>query len=93
MDFTIAHMAADALALSADVGSAVLDDSLSMVDDVGLTTAAATLTRRTYWRNLVPRRGNRPCPCGRGSWRDCKHRWAAAAPTATTNVPRFSVEL
>lgn len=45
--------------------------------------AAATLTRRTYWRNHVPVSGSRPCPYGRGKWSRCGHRWGQPAPEIT----------
>ncbi|MEQ4209668.1 hypothetical protein [Actinopolymorpha sp. B9G3] len=88
MEPTIALIIADAMLASGEVIADVLDQSLAVVDDVGLTTAAATLTRRTYWRNLIPVRGNRACPCGRGRWRDCRHWWKETAPSI--EVPRTS---
>ena len=80
-DFTIAHKATDALIFSAQVGEWLLAHSLQVVDDIGLTTGAATLTSRRYWRDLTPVRGARRCPCGRGRASDCGHRWGAPAPT------------
>lgn len=77
---TIAFKIADSVIASGSVITGVLDRSLALVDDVGLTTAAATLTRRTYWRNFSPVRGSRPCPCGRGKWSHCGHRWGAPVP-------------
>jgi hypothetical protein len=59
---TIALTVADALIAVGTVITDVLDDSLAVVDDVGLTTAAATLTRRVYWRNFSPVRGKPPLP-------------------------------
>ncbi|MFI7289777.1 hypothetical protein ACIBRY_24475 [Streptomyces anulatus] len=53
---------------------------MALVDDFGLTTAAATLTRRTYWRAFHPTRGSRACPRGRGKWSACGHRWGAVRP-------------
>ena len=80
MDFTIAFAVADALIASGAVICDLLEQALLLVDDFGLTTGAATLTRRWYWRDFKPVRGNRACPCGRGSWSDCRHRWGEPAP-------------
>ena len=80
---TIAFAVADALVASGSVIADVLDQSLAVVDDMGLTTRAATLTQRSYWRNLSPVRGKRACPCGRGPASACKHRWGESAPTVT----------
>ncbi len=76
-DFTIAHMAADATIVCHQLGRELLEHGLWLVDDFGLTTAAATLTRRVYWRALMPVKGSRACPCGRGRASDCGHRWGA----------------
>jgi hypothetical protein len=80
---TIALTAADALIAAGSVITDVLEDSLAVVDDMGLTTAAATLTRRVYWRNFSPVRGNRPCQCGRGRASVCRHYWGQPAPVVT----------
>lgn len=80
---TIALAAADATIAAGKVITDVLEQSLAVVDDMGLTTTAATLTRRVYWRNLIPVRGSRPCPCGRGRASACQHRWGEAAPALT----------
>jgi hypothetical protein len=84
--FTIAYKAADALILTAKVGQELLAHGLRVVDDIGLTTGAATLTRRTYWRALRPVKGSRRCPCGRGQASDCNHRWGAFAPVLDCQV-------
>lgn len=78
---TIAYIVADALIAAGSVIVDVLEQSLAIVDDMGLTTAAASMTRRVYWRNFFPVRGNRPCPCGRGRASACGHRWGQPAPT------------
>lgn len=80
---TIALTVADALMAAGSVITDVLEDSLAVVDDMGLTTAAATLTRRVYWRNLSPVRGNRSCSCGRGRASVCRHYWGQPAPVVT----------
>ena len=77
---TIALAVADALIAAGTVITDVLEQSLAVVDDMGLTTAAATLTRRVYWRNFSPVRGNRACPCGRGRASACRHYWGQPAP-------------
>ena len=80
---TIALTVADALIATGTVITDVLEDSLAVVDDMGLTTAAATLTRRVYWRNFSPVRGNRPSSCGRGRASVCRHYWGQSAPVVT----------
>lgn len=77
---TIALIAADALAAVGSVIIDVLTQALAVVDDMGLTTGAATLTRYSYWRNFFPVRGTRPCPCGRGKASQCQHYWDRPAP-------------
>jgi len=81
LDFTIAHQTADALIVCGTIGVDLLEQTLQLVDDFGLTTRAAELTEYRYWRNLTPVKGQRQCPCGRGSWSACGHRWNAPAPT------------
>src|SRR5215467_6138197 len=82
---TIAFTVAYALIAAGTVIADVLQQSLAVVDDMGLTTAAATLTRRVYWRNFSPVRGNSPCPCGRGRASVCRHYWGQPAPVV--NIP------
>ncbi|MGV6990092.1 hypothetical protein ACUY3U_01210 [Gordonia amicalis] len=78
---TVVHNAADATVELYRISSHLLDFGLRIVDDFCLTTASANLTTGSSWRQLVPVRGNRLCPCGNGKWRSCGHRWGAAAPT------------
>ncbi|QEM25589.1 hypothetical protein D6M20_01845 (plasmid) [Rhodococcus qingshengii] len=80
LDFLIAHQCADSTVAAVQVGLSLLSQALEIVDDIGLTTGAATLTRHTYWRNLKPVRGNRQCPCGKGKWPACQHRWGGPTP-------------
>lgn len=78
---TVAFAIADSLIAAGIQMLNLLDDGLAIVDDFGLTTAAATLTRRTYWRDFHPTRGSRACPCGRGKWSACGHHWGSPIPT------------
>lgn len=64
----------------ATAASSLLRSSLALVDDFGLTTAAGTLTRRSYFRQLTPQRGRKHCPCGCGPWSDSGHFWGQSAP-------------
>ncbi|MFJ5786563.1 hypothetical protein [Streptomyces hydrogenans] len=77
---TVALAVADAVIAAGTHLLDALEDGLAVVDDFGLTTAAATLTRRTYWRDFQPVRGSRACPCGRGKWSACGHRWGQETP-------------
>jgi hypothetical protein len=75
----VAH-AADAVTTCGSLTFKILNQMLEIVDDFGLTTAAATYTTRDYWRNFTPTRGNRQCQCGRGSWARCAHWWGGRTP-------------
>ncbi|MEV5525937.1 hypothetical protein [Streptomyces prunicolor] len=77
---TVAFAVADSLIAAGTHMVNLLDDGLAIVDDFGLTTAAATLTRRNYWRDFHPTRGSRACPCGRGKWSTCGHHWGSPIP-------------
>lgn len=76
----VADVCVDSLLTCGSIGLDLLDDALAVVDDFGLTTRAAHLTDRDYWRKLSPTTGNRRCSCGRGKWATCQHWWAASAP-------------
>lgn len=77
----IADYLAESLITTGNVVLDVLNQSLVLVDDFGLTTEASLLTRRSIWRGFRPVRGSRQCPCGRGKWAACGHRWGEPAPT------------
>ncbi|WP_329433214.1 hypothetical protein OG564_10795 [Streptomyces sp. NBC_01280] len=81
LEATVAFAIADSLIAAGTHMLNLLEDGLAIVDDFGLTTAAATLTRRTYWRDFHPTRGSRACPCGRGKWSTCGHHWGSEIPT------------
>lgn len=76
----VADNIGQAVAVSGTVALSVLEQALAVVDDFGLTTEAALLTQRRMWRSWPPARGSRQCPCGRGKWAVCGHRWGAHAP-------------
>lgn len=78
---TVAFAVADSLIATGTHMLDLLEDGLAIVDDFGLTTAAATLTRRRYWRDFHPTRGSRACPCGRGKWSTCGHHWGSQIPS------------
>lgn len=82
--FSIAESAADSTVNAACIGLSLLWSSLSIVDDFGLTTAAATLTDHVYWRNFKPALRNAECPCGCGKYKKSLHKWRAAAPPLRT---------
>lgn len=55
--------------------------ALKLVDDFGLTTTAPALTKRDYWRNLLPALSGDACPCGCGPWAKSLHAWGSPAPS------------
>ena len=57
--------------------------TLRLVDDFGLTTSAAALTERMYWRNLLHVASECNCPCGCGTWAASLHSWGAPVPLAS----------
>ncbi|MBM0229238.1 hypothetical protein [Micromonospora sp. ATA51] len=85
----VAFYAADALIAAGSVLCDLLAHALHLVDDFGLTTGAAGLTGRLYWRDFKPVKGSRPCPCGRAAWSRCQHRWGQPAPSIS--VPQAAI--
>jgi len=79
LDDELVPLISRALVFSAGALDQLLDQTLRIVDDFGLTTEASVMTRRDYFRSFVPVRGNKPCPCGRGK-STCGHHWNAPAP-------------
>ena len=75
-----------------EVGGRLLLDQLSntlrLVDDFGLTTSAAAMTERIYWRNFLPVTSEGDCPCGCGLWADSLHRWGASVPVVSAITPQ-----
>jgi len=92
-DFTIAHYSADTLAACGSLGLNLLEQALLLVDDFGLTTGAATLTARRYWRSFSPVKGSRACPCGRGKWSKCGHWWGGPSPSVSLVAGSESTDL
>lgn len=82
-EYPIFERIADSLIACAAVMEPLLSQTLRLVDDFGLTTGAASYTRRPYWRAFTPVRGNRECPCGCGKWKDSGHRWGDPGPVLT----------
>lgn len=74
-----------ALTHSAVVLHRVLDASLRVVDDVGLTTGAPQISARPYWRDVRVTDDQLFCPCrsGRRAYR-CRHAWGGVGP----KIPR-----
>ncbi|MFD9612753.1 YecA family protein [Streptomyces sp. NPDC059083] len=78
MQPTVAHAAADALVLAADVVHSSLALVKWTVDDIGLTAEIHGLSRLSYagGSGQPPRRGD-TCPCGSGrKYKRCVHRWS-----------------
>ncbi|GGM43404.1 hypothetical protein ACFQBY_22025 [Promicromonospora citrea] len=76
----IFQMPVDALIACGRIVGDLLERSLEIVDDFGLTTEAATYTQRSYWRNVVPAEKGATCPCGLGPAKRCEHQWGRPAP-------------
>jgi hypothetical protein len=76
MERPVQSALARASAVALAVLSETFDDTLSVVDDVALTTRAPELARRPYWRNIRRPGLYQPCPCRSGKkvkW--CRHVW------------------
>lgn len=82
----VADYIVDSLLAAGTVIISILDQMLLVVDDFGLTTEAALLNRRKVWRGFTPTRGSKRCPCGRGKWAACGHRWGEPLPELV--IPR-----
>ena len=80
---TIAFAVADALVASGRRDRRRARSIPAVVNDMGLTTRAATLTQRSYSRRPVSSSWEAACPCGRGPASACEHRWGGSAPTVT----------
>jgi hypothetical protein len=53
-----------------------LDDSLRIIDDIGLTTGAPKMATFNYWRRLQVTTRKQLCPCRSGlTFEKCHHRW------------------
>jgi hypothetical protein len=86
---TIQDAIARAATFSVDVLERTLDDALSVIDDVGLTTKAPIMASFGYWRNLTRSQGSAICPCRSGrKAKHCLHRWTDPAPTV---AERFDI--
>jgi hypothetical protein len=86
---TIAFAIADATIAAGKVITEVLEQALSVVDDVGLTTAAAPLTLRTYWRNFSP--SGESAPARAGADRPRLAGTGGGEPARTVTIPRTRV--
>ncbi|MET7944166.1 SEC-C domain-containing protein [Streptomyces sp. NPDC005302] len=74
---TVAHAAADALILAAEVVQNSLSLAKWIMDDIGLTVEILGLNRLSYagGSDQSPQRSD-PCPCGSGrKYKRCVHRW------------------
>ena len=71
----------NALASSTLVLRTCMDAALHVVDDLGLTTRAGSMSAFQYWRNFPGRDRKVPCPCrsGRRPSR-CFHEWGDDCP-------------
>lgn len=79
---------ATAFATSAVVLRESLDAALHVVDDLGLTTRAGSMSVFDYWRAWPARDRKSPCPCRsgrRGS--SCFHEWGDDAPEIPSTFP------
>lgn len=81
----IAIATAESATMALRVSTATMDAALRTVDDIALTTSAATYAPFEYWRGLTPVARNDECPCRSGKKaKRCHHAWGDATP----DVPR-----
>jgi len=72
-------------AIAVRVISTVLNETLRLIDDLGLTTRAPHLATFDYWQKLSIATPRQLCPCRSGHRaKDCSHRWGDPSPTMTT---------
>jgi hypothetical protein len=76
----------EAIATSAIVAVRVmlqtLDESLRIIDDIGLTTGAPKMATFNYWRQLQVTTKKQLCPCRSGfTYEKCHHRWRESSPS------------
>jgi len=65
-----------------------LDDALSVIDDLGLTTGATKMATFTYWRQLQVATRKQRCPCRSGlTFEKCHHRWREPTTSMTSTFP------
>jgi hypothetical protein len=63
-----------------------LDDSLCIIDDLGLTTGAAKLATFAYWRQLQVATRKQRCPCRSGlTFEKCRHHWKEPSTSIRSN--------
>jgi hypothetical protein len=82
----------EAIATSAIVAVRVLaqtlDDSLRIIDDLGLTTGVPKMATFHYWRQLQVATKRQRCPCRSGlTFEKCNHRWREPTTSITSSFP------
>lgn len=87
VDTTITTAIEHAASTALEVALPVLDDSLRVIDDLGLTTQAPELAGFDYWRRVTEPGRNDPCPCRSGNKaKRCSHQWGEPAPEPSLAV-------
>jgi hypothetical protein len=67
---------ANCAVVAVQVMGQTLDDSLHVIDDLGLTTGLAKMATFKYWRQLQVATRKQMCPCRSGlTFEKCHHRW------------------
>jgi hypothetical protein len=86
------HIAiANAAIRSIEVLTTTLDISLRVIDDLALTTGAATVTPHQYWRNIVAAERNDQCPCrSTMKAKRCRHVWGEPSLLMNTEFPALT---